>query len=95
MIVIGCIAGAAIVVLAVLAFLVWKNRDRAKELVFSLLSYEGLLTGEVCIEAWYVRRGRTGLHCPHPCVTIAGTSPATQHLSTLSEITVIKLGSTI
>jgi hypothetical protein len=100
MIVIGCIAGAAIVVLAVLAFLVWKNRDRAKELVFSLLSYEGLLTGEVCIEAWYARRGRTGLHCPHPCVSIlfhsyVGTSPAIRHLSTLSKITVIKLGSTI
>jgi hypothetical protein len=70
MIVIGCIAGAAIVVLAVLAFFVWKNRDRAEELIFSLLSYEGLLTGSLCIEAWYAHRGRTGLHCPHPCVTM-------------------------
>jgi hypothetical protein len=65
MIVIGCIAGAAILVLAVLAFLLWKNRDRAKELIFSLLSYEGLLTAEVCIEAWYARRDRAGLHFPH------------------------------
>ena len=72
MIVIGCIAGATILVLVALAFLVWKNADRAKELIFSLLSYEGLLTAEVCIETWYARRGRAGLHCPHPCVTMQG-----------------------
>jgi hypothetical protein len=71
MIVIGCIAGLAIGVLAALAFLVWKNTDRAKELIFSLLTYEGLLTAEVCIETWYARRGRAGLrvHRVHPCVT--------------------------
>jgi hypothetical protein len=52
LIVAGSIGGAAILVLAVLGFLVWKNKSQAKELIFSLLSYEGILTGELCIEAW-------------------------------------------
>jgi hypothetical protein len=52
MIVAGSIAGAAILAIAVIGFLAWKNRDRAKEMIFSLLSYEGLLTGELCVETW-------------------------------------------
>jgi hypothetical protein len=52
MIVVGSIAGAAILAIAVIGFLAWKNRDRAKEMIFSLLSYEGVLTGELCFETW-------------------------------------------
>jgi hypothetical protein len=52
MIVVGSIAGAAILAIAGIGFLAWKNRDRAKEMIFSLLSYEGVLTGELCVETW-------------------------------------------
>jgi hypothetical protein len=52
MIVVGSIAGAAILAIAGIGFLAWKNRDRAKEMIFSLLSYEGVLTGELCFETW-------------------------------------------
>ena len=38
--------------LAVIGFLAWKNKERAKEMIFSLISYEGVLTGELCIETW-------------------------------------------
>jgi hypothetical protein len=53
MIAAGSIAGAAILALSVIGFLAWKNRDRATELIFSLLSYEGILAGELCFETWY------------------------------------------
>jgi hypothetical protein len=59
LIVAGCIAGAAILVLVTVGFLVWKNRHRALELIFSLLSYEGVLTGELCLEVWYGCHSRT------------------------------------
>ena len=52
MIVAGSIAGAAILAIGAIGFLAWKNRDRAKEMIFSLLSYEGVLTGELCVETW-------------------------------------------
>jgi hypothetical protein len=52
MIVAGSIAGAAILALAVIGFLAWKNREQAKEVIFSLISYEGVLTGNLCFETW-------------------------------------------
>ena len=52
MIVAGSIAGAAILALAVIGFLAWKNREQAKEVIFSLISYEGVLAGNLCFETW-------------------------------------------
>ena len=53
MIVMGCIVGVVVLVLVALGFLAWKNQHRATELIFSLLSYEGVLAGEMCLETWY------------------------------------------
>jgi hypothetical protein len=52
MIVAGSIAGAAILAIGAIGFLAWKNRDRAMEMIFSLVSYEGILTCELCFETW-------------------------------------------
>jgi hypothetical protein len=52
MIVAGSIAGAAILALAVIGFLAWKNKERTREMIFSLISYEGVLTGKLCFETW-------------------------------------------
>ena len=51
----GCIAAGAILVLALLVWLLFKNQDRAKELLSSFASVEGVLTFEVCLEAWCER----------------------------------------
>jgi hypothetical protein len=53
MIVAGCIAGAVIILVAALGVFLWRNRHRAAELILSLISYEGLLTGELCLDTWY------------------------------------------
>jgi hypothetical protein len=53
MIVAGCIAGAVIILVVALGVFLRRNRHRAAELILSLISYEGLLTGELCLETWY------------------------------------------
>ena len=51
----GCIAAGAILVLALLLWLLYKNKDRAKELLSSFASVEGVLTVKIGLEAWCER----------------------------------------
>ena len=55
LIIAGCIAAGAILVLGLLVWLLYKNQDRAKELVSSFASVEGVLTLKIGLEAWYER----------------------------------------
>ena len=55
MIIAGCIAAGAILVLALLLWLLYKNKERAKELVSSFASVEGVLTFKIGLEAWCER----------------------------------------
>ncbi len=55
MIIAGCIAAGAILVLGLLAWLLFKNKERAKELLSSFASVEGVLTVKIGLEAWYER----------------------------------------
>ena len=51
----GCIAAGAILVLALLMSLLFKNKERAKELLSSFASVEGVLTVKISLEAWCER----------------------------------------
>ena len=55
MIIAGCIAAGAILVLALLLWLIYKNKERAKELVPSFASVEGVLTFKIGLETWCER----------------------------------------
>ena len=55
LIIAGCIAAGAILVLGLLVWLLYKNQDRAKELVSSFASVEGVLTLKIGLEAWCER----------------------------------------
>jgi hypothetical protein len=59
LIIAGCIAAGAILMLGLLVWLLYKNQDRAKELLSSFASVEGVLTFKIGLEAWCERfRGR-------------------------------------
>ena len=55
LIIAGCIAAGAILVLGLLVWLLYKNQDRAKELLSSFASVEGVLTVKIGLEAWCER----------------------------------------
>jgi hypothetical protein len=59
LIVAGCVAGVVVLVMALILFFAWKHRHRVQGLLFSLVSYEGILSAEVSIEAWYGNRSST------------------------------------
>ena len=48
----ACLAAVIVIFLGALGYLIHKNRERAKEMLISFLSFEGRLLGEVCLEIW-------------------------------------------
>jgi hypothetical protein len=48
----GCLAGAVLLTLGMLAFLLYRNQDALKRALLSFLSFEGLLVLELCFEVW-------------------------------------------
>ena len=55
LIIVGCISAGVILVLALLLWLLVKKQDRAKALLCSFATVEGVLTLEVGLEAWCER----------------------------------------
>jgi hypothetical protein len=59
-IVAACLASVLVLTLGLLGYLVYRNKERAKEILLSFLNFEGLLIAELCMEAWV----RGALCCP-------------------------------
>jgi hypothetical protein len=51
-IVAACLASVLVLTLGLLGYLVYRNKERAKEILLSFLNFEGLLIVELCMEAW-------------------------------------------
>jgi hypothetical protein len=48
----GCLAGAVLLTLGMLAYLLYRKQDALKQALLSFLSFEGLLVLELCFEVW-------------------------------------------
>jgi hypothetical protein len=51
-IVAACLASVLVLTLGLLGYLVYRNKERAKEILLSFLNFEGFLIVELCLEAW-------------------------------------------
>jgi hypothetical protein len=51
-IVAASLASVLVLTLGLLGYLVYRNKERAKEILLSFLHFEGLLIVELCMEAW-------------------------------------------
>jgi hypothetical protein len=57
-IVAGCLAGAMVLTLGMLGYLLYRKKEKLKEVMLSFLEFEGLLMLELCLEAWVTLRFR-------------------------------------
>ena len=48
----ACLAAVVAIFVGVLVYVIRKNRERAKEMLISFVSYEGRLVGEILLEIW-------------------------------------------
>jgi hypothetical protein len=48
----GCLAGAMVLTLGMMGYLLYRKRDEMKRTLQSFLAFEGLLVIELCLEAW-------------------------------------------
>ena len=51
----GCLAGVMVLTLGMLGSLLYRKKEKLKELVLSFLAFEGLLMLELCFEVWVHR----------------------------------------
>jgi hypothetical protein len=77
-IVAGCLASVFAVSLVVLAWVVYKNKARAKQVLVSMAKFELLLVVEICLETWGLSPWRAISSHP-PCPRRAHTAHTSKH----------------
>ncbi len=48
----GCLGGIMVLMLGMLGYLLYRKKERLREVAMSFLAFEGLLVLEMCLEAW-------------------------------------------
>ena len=48
----GCLGGVMVLTLGMLGYLLYRKKERLREVAMSFLAFEGLLVLEMCLEAW-------------------------------------------